>query len=145
MLGACSGSSDVETTEQAPKPTSAEEGSWREQVDQACASLSGEYNDLEAAQLTDRAAALAHIARMTDFADAVAAATSPLSAPDAGPEAAALAENFAALRDTTIELADAAQAGDAAAVQRAVGDLGELGDQVNAGAAALGIESCGGF
>ena len=81
---------------------------WSEQLDAACSELDADYADLAVADPTDRDDAIAHAARVSDFADELEVILDEAGVPSRDrPTAAALTDRVEELAEAADELATA--------------------------------------
>ena len=119
---------------------------WSEQLDAACSELDADYADLAAADPTDRGDAVAHAARVSDFADALEVVLDEAGVPSRDrPTAAALTDRVEELAEAADELATAARRGDVERTRAATLRLTAAGEAINPLAERLDAPSCSGF
>lgn len=147
LVGCGSGDDERSTT------TTVDGGAWVADLAADCESLNDEFARLADADPTDRTEAVRYAEDVDAFAEAMVAVLDDAAtrASDGAGDADDartlddLVELTGELEAATTELADAATAGDAPAVDAAAAEVTRLGQRINPLADDLGVGDCGGF
>jgi hypothetical protein len=140
-----SAASDTSTPSAAPSVV-VDRSTWSEQLDTACSELEVDYADLATADLADRDDAIAHAARVSDYADDLEGILDEAGVPSRDrPTAAELSDRAGDLAEAADELVAAARRGDVERTRQATRRLTAAGREINPLAERLDAPSCSGF
>lgn len=147
MLGAACSGTDDERGEARPTVTTAvDRGAWSEQLDDRCATLNEEFDQLDETVPTDRDDAVAYARSIESFAGELVDVLEDAGVPDADrDDADELIDLVDQLDAAASQLAAAAEDGDPDAATAATQRLAAVGADINAVAIALDAPACGGF
>jgi hypothetical protein len=148
VVGACGGDDEpVSGDADAPgSTTTVDRDVWSAELDEACAELNRDYEQLADADPSNRDGAIAYAREVDAFAAGLVAVLAEAGTPSAGrDDADALTDLVDELAGAASDLVEAAEDGDVDGVTGATERIVSVGTAINSAAEQLEVPACGGF